>query len=117
LPTGCPNRGVLLLVVARTASANDALVHAFIEGILLLGGNVIDCGEGDEQAVIGAIKDNQASGGAHINHDDLQNVEVIALYDATGATITSDTGLGEISELVESGNFLPAATKGQITTL
>lgn len=102
------------IVLASTSQADPAIVHAFAEGVMLQGRDVIHLGEGGEQTVNGGINDHKAAGGALINHDGTQNIEIIALYDAAGASITAENGLTTISDLVESGNFLPATTKGEL---
>lgn len=102
------------VAVIKAADVNTEVAHAFVEGILLQGRDVVDCGQGDEQAVIAAITDKKAAGGALISHDGVQNLEIIALYDASGASITEANGLTAISELVDSGNFLPAPAKGHL---
>jgi phosphomannomutase len=104
------------VVLVKGQSVNQATTHAFVEGVLLQGRNVIDCGTGGEQAVVGGIDDNQAAGGVLVNHDDLQNIEIITLFDENGSTVTAEVGLTAIGELVESGNFLPAAQKGILKT-
>lgn len=102
-----------LVVVATTDGANESVANAFSEGLLLQGRNVLGVSVADEQAVNTAMTDHQAAGGVLISHDGIQNIEVIALYDARGALIGADSGLSEIDELVQSGNFLPAAKKGE----
>ncbi len=102
------------IVVVRSADANESTVHALIEGLLLQGRNVIDGGQGDQQAVVTAIGDKQAAGGVLITHDQLQNIEIITLFDALGSTVTAETGLAEIDQLVDAGNFIPATEKGSI---
>jgi hypothetical protein len=100
------------VVVVRSPLADDMTAHALIEGLLLQGRDVIDAGEGDLQTVVGAIGDNKLAGGALVAHDQLDNLEIITLFDARGVVVTSDTGLAEIGQMVESANFVPAATKG-----
>jgi phosphomannomutase len=100
------------IVVATSVQANESITHAFIEGVLLQGRDVVYVGEGGEQAVVGGIADNKAAGGALISHDGIQDIEVIGIYDAHSTSITAENGLNSISELVEAGNFLPSATKG-----
>lgn len=102
------------LVIVKAAGANEATAHALAEGALLQGRDVADAGTGDLQTLVGAVGSQQAAGGALVSHDNLQNLEVIELFDARGVAITSDTGLAELGELVEAGNFVPAAAKGTI---
>lgn len=104
------------VVVATGSQADQSIAHAFIEGVLLQGRDVLHVGEGGEQAVNGGIADNKAAGGVLISHDGIQSIEVIALYDAQGSVVSAEGGLLAIGELVDAGNFLPAATKGNLVT-
>jgi phosphomannomutase len=108
-----PEDGV---VVVAKSGTDESIAHALIEGVLLQGRNVAVV-SGDQQAVIDAINANQAAGGVLISHDGAQGLEVITLFDASGATITAESGLVTIAELIDAGNFLPAAEKGELTTL
>lgn len=102
------------IIVATSSQADETVVHAFIEGALLQGRDVIYLGEGGEQTVNGGITDHKAAGGALISHDGTQNIEVIALYDAQGVPVTAENGLTELAELADSANFLPADNKGKL---
>ena len=97
-------------------SVNSGIVHGLTEGILLQGRDVVSCGTGDTQAVVNAISEHGAVGGALVGHDDVQNLETIALFDAHGTAVSAETGLADINQLVDSGNFLPAAEKGTLVT-
>lgn len=110
-----PEEGDILVI--KSEDAHSPSVHALVEGILLQGRNVEDLGTGDQHALVSNIGDKQAAGGVFIRHDGLQNLEIIELYDARGVLITADNGLTEIGELVEAGNFVPAATKGELKML
>ena len=105
------------VVITKGAGADPATTHALIEGLLLQGRDVVDSGEGDQQAVTGIIGDIQAAGGLLIDHDDLQSLEIITLFDARGVAVTTDTGLTDIAQLVESANFTPASAKGTLKTI
>lgn len=109
-----PEQGTISLVQSETA--NQSLVRAVVEGMLLQGRNVIDAGTGDVSNVAEALQTGSSLGAVYISHDDAQNIEIIALFDETSATITADGGLDEIKTQAESGNFLPAAEKGTITS-
>ena len=110
-----PDEGSVLVVRTETGSAST--VHTFTEGVVLQGRNVIDGGAGDTSRIIGIISEKKAVGAALIDRNDLQAVDIITFYDRNGVSITADNGLREIGELVESGNFLPAPTKGEVTKL
>lgn len=103
-----------MIVVGTTGGTNQNLVRGFVEGLLLQGRDVIGAGNGGEVAIRDTITAKKAAGAAMISHDEVQNIEIIALYDAKGAPIRAENGLLGIGQLVESGNFLPAATKGTI---
>lgn len=105
------------IVVVKGDGAHEATVHAFVEGALLQGRNIVDAGEGDQQMLIEQISNRQAAGGALISHEALQGVEIIAFTDARGMPITADNGLSELGQFAEAGNFEPAAAKGQIVSL
>lgn len=108
-----PEQGVA--VVGKSANANEAIANAVIEGLLLQGRNVVQSGD-DQQAVVEAIGTIQAAGGVLVSHDEVQGLEIITLFDTNGVTVTAEKGLMEIAELIEAGNFVPAANKGELTT-
>jgi hypothetical protein len=85
--------------------------------MLLQGRDIVDAGQGDQLAVVNAIRDNQAAGGFMVSHDGLENMGIITLFDRQGVAITAERGLMDIEELIEAGNFLPAAEKGEMKSL
>lgn len=105
------------VVVFKSQNAHGDIAHGFVEGLLLQGRSVIDGGYGDQSAVIGAIQDRQAVGGVLVSHEDASDVEIIALFGGDGSTIDQSKGLTDIQQLVDSGNFLPAAEKGHVKSL
>ena len=107
-----PEEGMVVVVATDAADAN--YIHTFTEGVLLQGRNVIDAGTGDQQTVVSLIGDMNAAGDALIDHDQMQNLAIVTLYDDRGVTVTEDTGLFEIGALIDGGNFVPAAEKGEI---
>ena len=106
-----------VVAVAQTSSADNAIIHDIVEGLLLQGRNVIDMGESDEQTAVGLLIDKKAIGAILVSHDDTDNLEVITMFDANGVNVTDENGLIEISQLVESGNLVPADEKGSVTTV
>lgn len=104
-------------VVVTRAPSEERLAAAVIEGLRLQGRNVVDGGTGDKEAAISYIKTMGLSGGAVIGFDELERVSVIELYREDGRLIDSQTGLAEIDELVQTGNFVPAAVKGELTAV
>ena len=102
------------VVVVSTPGANPDVVRSIIEGIRLQGRTVVDAGHGDKAALVHVAGEAQAAGGVLVGRDTLENLETIELYQETMAPITSDTGLFDIAALIEAGNFVPAATKGDL---
>lgn len=90
------------------------ILHAFTEGVQLQGRDAINTGEDNQQGLIALLRDGGAAGGAIVTHDALQGLEIITLLDARGVGVTSESGLLEINQLVEAGNFIPAAQKGEL---
>lgn len=104
------------VVLATRDDTNKSIAHAFTEGLLLQGRDVIDTGTENQQGLIAILRDGQAAGGVIVTHDALQGIEVITLLDSGGVGITAELGLTEIDQLVESGNFVPASQKGELRT-
>lgn len=96
------------------SDTNVKALHAFTEGVLLQGRDAINMGEDNQLGLISLLRDGGAVGGVIVTHDALQNIEIITLLDANGTGITAESGLAEIAELVEAGNFVPAAQKGEL---
>jgi hypothetical protein len=107
-----PEKGPIVLVQADATGESTA--HALIEGILLQGRDIIGFNGGDQPKVIAEIIDKKAAGGALVEYEEVQNLAVITLFDERGVAIMDSTGLAEINELVEAGNFLPAPAKGEL---
>jgi phosphomannomutase len=105
------------VVVVSTPDANETVLRAVIEGLRLQGRSVIDGGQGDAQTVVQISVGSRTAGGVLVARDPLQDLETIELFQENAVSITSDNGLVEISSLVESGNFVPAATKGELTAI
>ena len=110
-----PEDGVVVAV--KSADANGPIAHALTEGVLLQGRDIVDAGRGDQLTIVNAIRDNQAAGGYMVSHDGLENMGIITLFDHQGVAVTAERGLMDVEELIEAGNFLPAAEKGEIKAL
>lgn len=104
-------------VVVVSAPTGKDLARGIIEGLRLQGRNVVDGGEGDKEKAISYVTTAGLSGAAVVGFDELEKVTTIELYREDARLIDSQTGLGEIRELVEAGNFVPAAVKGEFTVL
>lgn len=98
-------------------AADQHLVNALIEGVRLQGRDVVNLGEGDKIVVSEAVIHEGYSGGVAVSHDPMANEATIELYREEGKLIDSESGLGDIALLVESGNFVPAAVKGDLHTI
>lgn len=96
------------------SDTNLTTLHAFNEGVMLQGRDAINTGEDNQQGLIALLRDGGAVGGAIVTHDALQGIEVITLLDARGIGITAESGLAEIAQLVDAGNFVPASQKGEL---
>lgn len=107
-----PEEGFITIV--SSADAEQKITHALIEGIRLQGRAVFDGGHGDTQHLVEITADNKPAGSVMVTHDGVQNLEIIQLYQENGVVLSSDNGLIQISELVEAGNFVPAAVKGEL---
>ena len=105
------------IVVLRGEGANETLVNALIEGLRLQGRDVVDAGLGTKEVLTDHITHDGLSGGVFVTHDTDQDVCVIELYDDKAQLIVAENGLNEIGELTRAGNFVPAATKGELTAI
>lgn len=104
------------IFVMRENDATEAIAKALVEGARLQGRDVVLGGEGDAVAVTDTLAGNAAVGGILVGRDSLQAVETIQLFQADGTPVTSENGLLGISALVDAGNFVPAAVKGDLVS-
>lgn len=104
------------VVVVSTSTANPGVIKAVIEGVRLQGRAVVEA-TGDKATLVHIAGEQEAAGAILVGHDDLENLETIELYQETVTPITSDTGLSELAALIEAGNFVPAAIKGDLTSI
>lgn len=109
-----PNDGSVVVVSLPTTKH---WADAVIEGLRLQGRHVVNGGTGDSQAAVSHVKTSGLAGAAVIGYDELEKVTTISLYQEDGRLIDGETGLKEIRELVEAGNFVPAVTKGELTAI
>jgi phosphomannomutase len=103
------------VVVSRDDT--QELAHGLIEGMRLQGRDVLDGGSGNKDLATSLIEELSLSGAAVVGRDELQNVSTIELFQEDGRLIDSEVGLAVIHELVQGGNFVPAAVKGELTAL
>lgn len=110
LPTG--GNVIVLYVPAGQMTAN-----AVIEGIRLQGRNVVDGGVGDKDAATAHIKTSGLSGAVVVGVEESTGITTIQIYKEDGSLVDGESGLKSIAELVEAGNFVPAAVKGELTAI
>ena len=94
-----------------------SIANGIIEGLRLQGRNVVDGGNGDKEAAKTYVKTAALSGAAVVSYDELEGKITIELYKDDASLVTSETGLQELRDLIEAGNFVPAVTKGELTHL
>jgi phosphomannomutase len=102
-------------VVVVSTPEQRHVAQAVTEGLRLQGRNVVDGGSGDKSVAISYVTTTGLSGAAVIGFDELEKVTTIELYQEDAKLIDSETGLKEIREVVQAGNFVPAAVKGELT--
>lgn len=104
-------------VVVLALTSETELTRAVIEGLRLQGRDVLDGGVGDRDAAKALITKIGLSGAVVIGYDEMEKVSTIEIYQEEGRPIDSETGLQDIRLAVEAGNFVPAARKGELTSL
>lgn len=109
-----PTDGRLLVA---SAASEEQLSGALVEGLRLQGRAVISSAQLDKEQLSVHIVKERLSGGALITYDELQQTATIEIYQHDGQLVTSETGLRDIVSSAESGNFVPAAVKGELTSL
>lgn len=90
---------------------------AIIEGVRLQGRSVVDGGIGDKDAAVAHIKTSGLSGAVVVGVEESTGVTNIQIFKDDASVVGSESGLREIIELVEAGNFVPAAVKGELTAI
>jgi phosphomannomutase len=104
-------------VIVVSYTMEQELTPAIIEGLRLQGRNAIDGGVGSVADAIVHIQAGGLSGAVVVGFDQAANVTTIELYQEEGRRIENETGLKELAELVNGGNFVPAAVKGELTAI
>jgi phosphomannomutase len=97
--------------------AKRHIADAIVEGLRLQGRNVVDGGNGDRETAAAYVKTAGLSGAVVVGYDELTKQTVIELYQAEGRRIEAENGLRELHDLIEAGNFVPAAVRGELTHL
>lgn len=95
--------------------SSDALKQATIAGILDAGVDVIDLGMTGTEEVYFATSHYQTLGGIEVtaSHNPI-NYNGLKLVREGSRPISSDSGLAEIQQLAESGEFIEARQKGKL---
>ena len=106
-----PTTGSVVVVYVPT---QKHIADGVIEGLRLQGRSVVDGGVGDKEAAKTRITSGGLSGAAVVGFDDEAKMTTIELYRDDAKLIDSDNGLEKIRQLVEAGNFVPAAIKGEL---
>lgn len=104
--------------VCVTASENEAdLARGVIEGLRLQGRPVVDAGTGGKDLALSLVTTTGLSGAVVVGYDAMEKMRTIELYSEEPRLIDNQTGLMTIHDLVVAGNFVPAAVKGELTSL
>lgn len=104
------------VVVIAGEGAGRPIFDAIIEGLRLQGRDVLE-GAGDKTVAKQRIEADGLSGGVFVGHDEAQDVSVVEVFNDKAKLVGSENGLPAIAELVEAGNFVPSASKGELTSL
>jgi phosphomannomutase len=104
-------------VVVAYVPSQENIASAVIEGLRLQGRNVVDAGNSDKDFVTSYIATGGLAGAAIVGFDELEKVTTIEFYQEKAKLVDSESGLHDIRLLVEAGNFVPAALKGELTKI
>gem|GEM_PF-483542 len=109
-----PTAGDVMVVTVLT---QHTIASAVMEGLRLQGRTVVDGGVGGKEVARNYITAAGISGAVVVGFDELEKQVTIELYQHEAKLIDSKSGLKEIRALVEAGNFVPAAIKGELLHL
>lgn len=104
-------------VIVFGQESHTHLKNAVIEGLRLQGRDVIDGGSGDATAASELVTSMGLSGAVVIESKEAGETAALTVLQEDGLLVDHESGLGEIEATVESGNFVPAAQKGELTAL
>lgn len=105
------------IVLVSGVISQATLITAAIEGLRLQGRAVLSAASLTKEQVIERITTDHLSGAILIGFDELTDMKTIEIYQHEGRLVTSETGLMSLRDLVQAGNFVPAAIKGELTSL
>lgn len=109
-----PTSGSVIVLYVPTTQTT---VRALIEGLRLQGRNVVDGGVGDKDAATAHIKTSGLSGAIVVGAEQSTDVITIQIYKEDGSVVDNQSGLSEIGESIDAGNFVPAAVRGELTAI
>jgi ribosomal protein L7Ae-like RNA K-turn-binding protein len=104
-------------VAVMYVPTHDEMGRAVVEGLRLQGRAVVDGGNGDKEAAKSYISTAKPAGAVVIGVDELEKMITIEVYQHEAKLVDIHSGLSEIHALVEAGNFVPAAQKGELTRI
>lgn len=104
-------------VVVAYAPDQEMTARGVLEGLRLQGRNVVDAGNGSKEFVTSYVVTGVLAGAVIVGFDELEKVTTIEFYQEGAKLIDSESGLKEIRELVQAGNFVPSVVKGELTTI
>lgn len=104
-------------VVVVYVADKVGLANAAIEGLRLQGRDVINAGLGDKTVALNMVAIRGFAGAVVVGYDEVERMTTIELYQHESKLIDSQSGLEEIRQLVEAGNFVPAVVKGQLVEI
>lgn len=104
-------------VLVSGPADQEQVISACTEGLRLQGRSVITGGELTKEQVIERITNDHLSGALVVAYDELEHTATIEVYTHEARLLTSDTGLTDLTGSAQAGNFVPAAVKGDLTSL
>lgn len=104
-------------VVVMYVPSHQHMGDAVIEGLRLQGRTAIDGGNGDKDAAKSFIKTAKLAGAVVVGFNPSTGIITIEVYRQDGTLVDTTSGLRQIHALVEAGNFVPAASRGELTHL
>ncbi len=104
-------------IIVLYVSTGQQTARAIIEGLRLQGRSVVDGGIGDKYAATAHIKTSGLSGAVVVGVEESTGVVLIQIFNEGGDVVGRESGLLELAELTDAGNFVPAAVKGELTAI
>jgi hypothetical protein len=101
-------------VAVAYVPSQESIADAAIEGLRLQGRDVVNLGDRGKDFVLSYIVTNNLSGAIVVEFDELAKQITIEFYDEKAKLVEGKAGLQDICQLVEAGNFVPAALKGEL---